>query len=73
LSSLAYDGSRKEIIGSQNISSSSNERKLLGGDDILQIKKEESVRHTTKRTKGMHNIDASGQLIHSQATFSNIS
>jgi hypothetical protein len=42
-------------------------RKFLGGDDILQIKKE-NVRHTTKITKGMHYIDVSGQLIHSQAT-----
>jgi hypothetical protein len=73
LSPLAYDGSRKEIIGSQNISSSPKERKLFSGDDILQIKKEESVRHTTKRTKGMHNIDAHGQLTHSQTTFSNVS
>jgi hypothetical protein len=73
LSPSTYDGSRKKIIGSRNISSSPNEKKLFGGNNILQIKKEESVRHTTKRTKGMHNIDASGQLPHSQATFSNIS
>jgi hypothetical protein len=26
------------------------------------------MKHTTKITKGMHNIDASGQLTHNQAT-----
>jgi hypothetical protein len=56
------------MVGSQNISSSLIERKLLGGNDILQIKIKASVRHTIERTKGMHNIDASGQLTHSQGT-----
>jgi hypothetical protein len=56
------------MVGPQNISSSLSERKLLGGDNILQIKRKEAMRQTTKITKGMHNIDASGQLIHSQAT-----
>jgi hypothetical protein len=41
---------------------------VLSGDDILQIKREEIMRHTKNKTKGMHNIDASGQLIHSQTT-----
>jgi hypothetical protein len=65
---LAYDGSRKEMVGSRNISTSLNARKLLGGNNTLQIKKEENVKHTAKRTKGMHNIDANGQLTHSQET-----
>jgi hypothetical protein len=43
--------------------------KLLDGDNILQRKKEENVRHTLERTERMHNIDANGQLIHNQATF----
>jgi hypothetical protein len=34
---LAYDGRRKEIVRSHSISSSPNERKLLNGDDTLQI------------------------------------
>jgi hypothetical protein len=34
---LAYDGRKKEIVGSRSISSSPNERKLLDGDDTLQI------------------------------------
>jgi hypothetical protein len=56
------------MVGPQSISSSLNERKLLGGGNILQIKREEAIRNTTKITKGMHNIDASGPLFHSQAT-----
>jgi hypothetical protein len=48
---LAYDGSKKELVGSRNISSSLNERKLLGGNDTLQINIEASVRHTIERTK----------------------
>jgi hypothetical protein len=56
------------MVGPQSISSSLNERKLLGGQDILQIKRKEVMRQTTKITKGKHNIDASGQLIHNQAT-----
>jgi len=60
------------MVGSQSISFS-HERKLLGGDDILQIKRKENVRHTTKRTEGIHNIDASGQLTHNQATSRNVS
>jgi hypothetical protein len=56
------------MVGFWNISSSPNERKLLGGNNTLQIKRKENVRHTTKRTKGMHNIDASGQLTHNQTT-----
>jgi len=65
---LAYDGSIKEMVGSWNISNSPNERKLLGGVDTLQIKREENVRQTIKRTEGMHNINASGQLTDSQVT-----
>jgi hypothetical protein len=53
------------MVGSRNISSSLDEKKLFGGDDTLQINIEASVRHTTERTEGMHNIDASGQLTHS--------
>jgi hypothetical protein len=56
------------MVGSQSISPFPNERKLLHGNDILQIKREKNVKHITERTKGMHNINASGQLIHSQAT-----
>ncbi len=69
---MAYDGSRKEMVGSQSISSSLNERKFLDGNDTLQIKREESVRHTIERIERMHNIDASGQLIHNQATSWNV-
>jgi hypothetical protein len=46
IQALAYDGSKKEMVGSHSISSSSNEGKFFGGNDILQINKEESVRHT---------------------------
>jgi hypothetical protein len=53
------------MVGPQSISSSLNENKLLGGDNILQIKRKEAMRQTTKITKRMHNIDANGQLIHS--------
>jgi hypothetical protein len=42
-----------------------NESKLFSGDDILQIKREENVRHTIERIEGMYNIDGSGQLTHS--------
>jgi hypothetical protein len=56
------------MVGSWSISSSPNERKLLSRNDTLQIKKEENVKHTTKIIEGMHNIDASGQFTHSQAT-----
>jgi hypothetical protein len=56
-----------------NISSSPNERKLLNGNNTLQIKREENVNHTIERIEGMHNIDASGQLTHSQATSSSVS
>jgi hypothetical protein len=42
-------------------------RKFLGGDDILQIKRGKCEAYN-KNNKGMHNIDVSGQLIHSQAT-----
>jgi hypothetical protein len=56
------------MVGSQNISSSSNERKLRSGDDTLQIKRKENVRHIAKIIERMHNIDASGQLTHNQAT-----
>jgi hypothetical protein len=48
------------MVGSQNISSSPNETKLFDGEDILQIKRKESVKHTIERIEGMHNIDASG-------------
>jgi hypothetical protein len=48
------------MVGSQSISSSLNEKKLLSGDNTLQIKKEENVRHTLERIEGMHDIDASG-------------
>jgi hypothetical protein len=58
------------MVGSRNILPFSSERKLLGGNDILQIKKEESVRHTIEKIVGMRNIDVSGQLIHNQATSS---
>jgi hypothetical protein len=61
------------MVGSQNISSSLNERKVLSGNDTLQINKEESMRHTTKRIEGMHNIDASEQLLHNQTTSWSIS
>jgi hypothetical protein len=56
------------MVGSQSISSSLIERKFLGRNDTLQIKIKASVRRIIKRIKGMHNIDASGQLIHSQGT-----
>jgi hypothetical protein len=39
----------------------------------LQIKGEESVRHTLERIEGMYNIDASGQPTHSQVTSWNVS
>jgi hypothetical protein len=45
-----------------------NERKIYDGDNTLQIKIKENVRHTTKRTEGVYNINASGQLTHSEAT-----
>jgi hypothetical protein len=48
------------MVRFRSISSSPNERKLLNGNDTLQINKEESVKDTIKRTEGMHNIDASG-------------
>jgi hypothetical protein len=47
--------------------------KLLDGDNILQRKKEENVKHTLERTERMHNIDANGQFIHNQATFLSVS
>jgi hypothetical protein len=56
------------MVGSWNISSSSNESKFLGGDNTLQINKKETVKHTLEKTEGMHNIDASGQLAHNQST-----
>jgi hypothetical protein len=55
------------------MSSSLNERKLFNGDNTLQIKRKESVKHIIERTEGMHNIDANGQLPHSEATSSSIS
>jgi hypothetical protein len=61
------------MVGSWSISSSPNEKKLFDGDNILQIKRKENVRHTTERIEGMHNIDANEQLIHSQTTSSNVS
>jgi len=64
---------RKKMVESWSISSSPNTNKLFGGDNILQIKREESVRHTIKRIEEMYNIDASGQLIHNQTTSWNIS
>jgi hypothetical protein len=48
------------MVESWNISSSSNEMKLLDGGNTLHIKREENVKHTLERTKGMHNIDANG-------------
>ncbi len=39
----------------------------------MQIKGEESVRHTLERIEGMYNIDASGQPTHSQVTSWNVS
>ncbi len=60
------------MVGSWNISSSPNESKFLGGDNTLQIKKEESVKHIIEKTEGMHNIDANGQLAHNQATSWNV-
>jgi len=56
------------MVGSRSISSSSNERKLFGGNNTLQIKREENVRHIIETIEGMHNIDVSGQLIQSQVT-----
>jgi hypothetical protein len=38
----------------------------------LQINKEESVKHTTEKIEGMHNMDVKGQLAHSQATSWNV-
>jgi hypothetical protein len=61
------------MVGSRSISSSLNARKLLGGTNILQIKRKENVKHTTERTKGMRNIDANGKLTHSQITSWSIS
>jgi hypothetical protein len=52
------------MVESWSISSSWNEKKFLSGDNTLQIKREENMRHTTKKFEGMRNIDASGQLIH---------
>jgi hypothetical protein len=45
-----------------------NERKFFGENDTLQINREQNVKHTTERIEGMDNIDASGQLTHSQTT-----
>ncbi len=70
---MAYDGIKKKMVGSRSISSSPNERKFFCGNDILQIKGEESVRHTSERIEGMHNIDASRQPTHSQVTSWNVS
>jgi hypothetical protein len=56
------------MVGSQSISSSLNERKFFGENDTLQINREQNVKHTTERIEGMDNIDASGQLTHSQTT-----
>ncbi len=36
---LAYDGNKKEMVGSWRILSFSNERKFFDGDNILQIKR----------------------------------
>jgi hypothetical protein len=47
------------MVGSQNILSSSNERKFFDGNGILQIKEKESVRHTIEKFGGMHIIDVS--------------
>jgi hypothetical protein len=44
---LAYDGNIKVMEGFKSISSSPNKRKLLNGDNTLQINKKDSVRHTT--------------------------
>jgi hypothetical protein len=60
------------VVESWSISSCPNKRKLFNGNDILQINKEENVRHTIERIEGMHNIDASGQLTHNQATSWNV-
>jgi hypothetical protein len=60
---LAYDSNKEEMVGSWSISSSPNERKFFNGNNTLKIKREESGRHTTKITKGMHNIDASENLL----------
>jgi hypothetical protein len=37
------------MVGPQNISSSLIGRKILGGDDILQIKRKEAIRQTTNK------------------------
>jgi hypothetical protein len=46
---------------------------FLSGDIILQIKREDNVRHTTDIIESMHNIDASGQLTQSQTMSSSVS
>ncbi len=46
-----YDGNRKEMVRSQSISSSLNERKLLGENKILQIKREENEACNKKNWK----------------------
>jgi hypothetical protein len=56
------------MVGSRSISSSSNERKLFGGNNTLQIKRQENVKHTVESIEGMHNIDENGQIFHSQTT-----
>jgi hypothetical protein len=58
--------------GSWSISSSLNKKKFFIGNNILQIKRKDSVRHTIERIEGMHNVDASGQLTHSQVTSSRV-
>jgi len=70
---LTYDGSKKLMARSRNISSSPNKRMFLSGDIILQIKREDNVRHTTDIIESMHNIDASGQLTQSQTMSSSVS
>jgi len=48
-----------------SISSCSNNRGLLIGDNTLQIKQEKNVRHIAEKFERMHNIDTNGQFTHS--------
>jgi hypothetical protein len=54
---------------SLNNSSSPKNGRLLGGNIILQIKWEDSVKDTTKLMEGVKNIETTSKFIHNQTYF----
>ncbi len=53
------------VLTAWSISSCSNNRGLLIGDNTLQIKQEKNVRHIAEKFERMQNIDTNGQFTHS--------